>query len=378
MIDIHFGKGFLILSDQNGQVYPGWVGDNPPTYPELPEVDFVYQKCLASGMPSERIIDVMLKIFHRQRIIRAGFLSELYLVLGWIGAAGSGKSCGMAGTIIYDYLLAGIPVFSNMDIAVTVKYKKASKTFRTQDLDKASLLNIKDIDTMYRNCCLGVDELNLELSDARRSMSNKSLFFSYALQERRKRHIHFLHTEQSEMHADERVRFQTSLYIQTRDAAYQGGPPQPDELGRKSRWKVYDTSGIYNGEILDGRDPRLVIFEDDFHNTPFWHSFDTDQLQTGVIKPKPVLESDITVVESAGLMALKAQYARGREVVTKYASLGIERANCDELWLELGIENDRGAQTAIGNQLADFNVTKHRDGMGKTFYRFPPKSKIDV
>ncbi len=63
MIKLNIAKGFLIVTDENGQIYPGWLGDTVPIYPELPEPALVYQKCVDRGLSPERIIDVLCKAF---------------------------------------------------------------------------------------------------------------------------------------------------------------------------------------------------------------------------------------------------------------------------------------------------------------------------
>lgn len=354
MIKINICKGFLAITDENNQIYPGWVGDGPPDY-DLPEVDDVYQRCMSRNYSPERIIDNLLYIFHRQRIIRSGFLADLPLVLGLIGPAGGGKSCGGVGIAIFDYMLCGIPVISNMDIEVTVRYKQSEKVFRSLPLDKTKVLDIKHLAEMYKQCCLFVDEINIEYSEARRSMSNNNLKFNYVLQERRKRMLSMIHTEQSEMWADDRTRFSTSLYIKCRDAAYNDGLPQPGKLGRKSYWKIYDTSGVYNGDIVGDRDPRFIIAKPDFHNTPFWHAYDTGQLQ-GLEDENPEDQDDIRIKDGESLAALKGKYAHAKKIVEEVINLGFKEIEARDLWDLLGIQNDRSMQVKIGNELSGLGI----------------------
>jgi hypothetical protein len=377
MISLNIGKGYLIITDESGQLFPGWLTDEPPIYPELPEPSDFYQKCVSRGYSPEHIIDLMLFVFHRQRFIRGGFLYDRDIVVGLVGGRGGGKSCSGAAIAIWDFLLCGFPVFSNMNIEVTVRYKQASKVFRSTSLDRTSLLDTRTQDQMYRNCLIFVDEANIEMADAQRTMGNKALWFSYALQQARKRHICFIHTEQSEYHVTDRVRFQTNLYISCRDAAYQHGTPKPDELGRKSQWKVHDYSGILTGHSYDG-DP---VMEPIFHMTPFWHSYDTEQIQTGEVdlpdfKKK---KSDIEISESEGLAAKKEKYVEGASIVSYYSRKGRSvDVWTDSLWDLLGIApGDRARKTSIGMQLGAFGVTSHKGTGNRRFYRFPPLSEFD-
>ena len=377
MIKLNIAKGFMIITDENGQIYPGWLGDGPPDYPQLPEPALVYQKCLDRGLSPERTIEIMLYIFHRQRFLWGGFLYDQDLVLGFVGPRGGGKSCGGSAIAIWDKMLLGIPVFSNMDIAVTVRYKQASKVFKSISLDKTSLLDVRDQERMYRNCLIFVDEANIELAESQRTMGNRALWFSYALQQARKRHLSLIHTEQSEYHITERLRWQTNLFISCKDAAYRHGTPKPGEMGRKSFWRINDVSGIINGQIYN--DDRLVVCEGDFHMTPFWHSFDTEQIQTGETElPNPKKHSDISIAQGDGLKAKKTQYDDGAAIMNEYGKKG-ERTQvwCDVLWENLGKSDNKGEQIRIGNQLEDLNVTKHQSTGGRRFYLFPPLSDFD-
>lgn len=375
MIKLNIAKGFLIITDENGQIYPGWLGDGVPDYPQLPEPALVYQKCINRGLSPERTIEIMLYIFHRQRFIWGGFLHDQDLAVGLVGPRGGGKSCGGSAIAIWDFMLRGIPVFSNMDIAVTVKYKQASKVFKSISLDKTSLLDVRDQERMYRNCLIFVDEANIELAESQRTMSNRALWFSYALQQARKRHLSIIHTEQSEYHITERLRWQTNLFISCKDAAFQHGTPKPGEMGRKSFWRIHDVSGIINGQIYN--DDRLIVCEGNFHMTPFWHSFDTEQIQTGETDLPDFKKhrSGISITPGDGLKALKAQYADGVAIMNEYCKKGEEnQVWCDKLWENLGISDDKGEQTRIGGQLADLRVPKRRSTGDRRFYVFPPLS----
>lgn len=373
MIRLQIAKGFFIITDENGQVYPGWLGNDAPSYPTLEDPDFVYQKCMDRGYSPEHTIDIMLYIFHRQRFLRGDFLSDYDLNLGLVGPRGSGKSCGGSAIAIWDYLLCGKKVYSNMNIEVKVRFKEASKVFRSSDLDKTSLLDVRDQEQMYRNCLIFVDEANMAFAEAQRTLGNKALWFSYALQQARKRQLSLIHTEQSEYHVTERLRFQTNVYISCADAAYQYGIPKPGGLGRKSFWKVYDYSGVLTGRSFDGE----PVEEKTFHMTPFWHSFDSRQLQTGEAELPDYKKksSDIVIKEGASLAALKERYYEAGTILDNYGRKGEEtHVWCDELWKDLEIEGNRGDQTRIGQQLADLGVPKKRTTGGRYFYIIPPKS----
>lgn len=367
MIKINIHKGFLSITDEDGQTFPGWIGDDPPSYPDLPEVKDVYDRCMSRNYSPERIIDTLLYIFHRQRLIRGGFLSKLPLVVGFVGAAGSGKSVSEAAVGAFDYMLTGCPVVSNMDIEVTVRYRAASKTFRSQDLDKLGILDIKHLQNMYMNVAIILDEINIEHAEARRSMTNRNLAISYVLQERRKRGLNLLHSEPNEMWGDDRLRFSTGIYIKCRDGSYPD--PKPEDLGKKTIWKVYDLGAI-SGESLDDRDPRFVVGEFDFHSRPWWNCYDSWQIQ-GLEDE----DSDIKIKDTVKLAELKAKYADSRALLNQIVEAGLTEADSAYLWQMLGIEDDRSRQTIVGQQLADLGV-KNRLSNGRKIYLFP-KSRFN-
>lgn len=364
---IIIGKGYLVIVDNNGQAYPGWLDDRFINHPDLPEVEDVYQKCLSRNYPPEKIIDVLLYVFHHQHIIRSSFLCEMPLVIGFVGVAGSGKSCGAAAVAIYDYMLSGWPVVSNMNIEVTVRYKEASKVFKTINMDKASVLDIKRLEYFYQRCCLLVDEINIEVAEALRTASNRSLMFSYVLQERRKRMLNIIHTTQDEMWSTNRVRKATNLYIKAKDAAYLQGMPKPGTLGRKSHWRIFDPLGTISGIVYPPDDPRFCIWEGVFHNTPFWHSYDTFQVM-GIADQPPEADTDIKIKDGTILAQLKDKYREAREIINQCRDLGIKKIEASQLWQMFGI-TDHAKQSLLGRHFSILGVPKTRFNL-KTAYEF--------
>ncbi len=216
--------------------------------------------------------------------------------------------------------------------------------------------------------------------DALRAMSYENLMFSYLMQQLRKRHLNLIYTVQSEMWGDDRLRWQTSLFIKCSDAAYFGGMPKPGELGRKSRWTIYDLSGVIRGDTGSfydrSKDPltAATVFKGDFHNTPFWHSYDTEQLQVGHDYESPDTGGDISIKDTESLATLKEKYAEAQAVIDQVMEYDLGEVPCSNIWQILGIENDRSLQTKVGSQLQQLGVTKFYGPGNKNYYRFPPKS----
>ena len=114
--------------------------------------------------------------------------------------------------------------------------------------------------------------------------------------------------------------------------------------------------------------------------TPFWHSFDTEQIQSGETELPDFKKhtSDIEISESQGLTALKEKYADGTAIIDHYSKKGEwVQIWCDELWNIMGISEDSGEQTRIGEQLTALGVTRHQSTGGRRFYRIPPLSELD-
>lgn len=363
-INIH--QGYLTITDGvNGQHHPGWCDDRPNPK-RFDDIDEVYDECQRRGYSQERTIDVLLHIFHRQRMIHGDFLVMFPLVVGFIGGAGGGKSCGAAGLTIFDYLLAGWHVVSNMEIKVRVRYRDCSKVFRTENLDKIGVLDVRHLDNMYQNCLVFIDELNIEVGDSRRSMTNANLQLGAFLQSRRKRNVNVIWTSQSENWIDGRVRFGTDLYILCRDAAYEGGKPRARDIGRRSTWTIWDMSGRVTGRTRDVDDmfnktSRITPFREvEFLNTPFWNTYDSWQLQ-GIDRGESDAEPDIQVRDSAELRAAKDKYKIGRKVAAQLLEFGVLEIPKAQLWKQLNCEDDRALQTTIGRDFAAIGIPSKND-----------------
>lgn len=350
----------MIRDNETGQPFAGWL-DERPLNGHLPPIDYVYNQCQSRGYSPERTIDILLSIYHKQRMIRGGFLEDVPLVMGFIGPAGAGKSCGAAGVAIYDYLLAGMGVVSNMMISVTVKYRGASKTFESTDLDKIGVMNYRDITKMYRNVVLFMDEFNLEFGDVRTSMSKVNRAIAAMLQERRKRNVNILYTVQDESWVDKRVAFATDMMITCKDAAYDVGFPKKGQLGRKSHWRLHDMSGRITGEPMidedgDRRKTRYVLpyFEGEFNNRPFWNCYDSWLLQ-GLESDDPE-QDPINICDTEALRRKKDRYKVGRELAADLISRGVMQIRLSDLWEAIGA--DISMKTTIGRDFKAIGIKK--------------------
>lgn len=196
-------------------------------------------------------------------------LKNQSIIIGLIGPRGGGKSVGGARLTILDYMLAGYKVWSNMEIGFGFQVNGHIKELRSKSLNK---LELGELDTVYSNGLLFVDEVNAYIADARRSMSEESLAFSYILQQIRKRKLNIIWTAQSEAHCDERLRWQTDIYIVCNDVSV---VRRGCGIGELSHWKAYDAHGLVTGKL--NKNP--VFYEGVIWNKPWWNSFSTWKLQ---------------------------------------------------------------------------------------------------
>lgn len=211
----------------------------------------------------------------RNRFFNWGKLKKLSKCIGLIGPRGSCKSVAAAAIGILDGLVPGFKVISNMAIKWGVKLGDYIVGYASEDLDKAALLNF-DIDS---DVWIVVDEVNIEFSEARRSTTNRNLIFNKILQQLRKRKLNLIYTTQHEMWIDNRLRFQTDVFIKTRDICLQpGGIYLPYEFGEWAEWNIYDMAGILGkGSYADHGIKYAQGLR--FNARRWWNTFDTLEIQ---------------------------------------------------------------------------------------------------
>ncbi len=370
-------KGHFLVNF-NKTVEPLYV-DKHRDFKHLLEPDIWYEFCKRKGHSQEETIDTMLKMLHVRRIFSGDYLGDLDLCIALIGPRGSGKSVGMTGISILDGLLAGKRVVSNLPIAVRVVYRDCQKVFRTESLDAALMLDENEFNENYYDCLICVDEVNTYIADSQRTMTNQALTFSYILQQMRHRRLSFVFTTQSEGWNTNRVRFQTDFYIQCRDAAMFKGKPRKEDIGRHSQWRIHDMSGLQTGEVLqnDSRSYSVPPFaEKEFWNTPFWHAYDTQQMQK---REKYVSknrgngqgEFDEQMIREK---AMKYQAPTG--LIIAIRDIGLKRMQKDNLWEMLEITNNRSEQTKKGMELLDLGCIPCTVD-GKRGYEFPTTTVLN-
>ena len=110
------------------------------------------------------------------------------LIIGFIGDRGGGKSIGGSQVVTRDYLVRGEPCFSNIEIRPSFKIDDQLSSewigseygladggvanYSSQPLDIYKFLQFSD---EYSGGVIYIDEINIALADARRSMSYQNL-----------------------------------------------------------------------------------------------------------------------------------------------------------------------------------------------------------
>lgn len=268
-------------------------------------------------------------------------LRKRSLIVGYLGGRGSGKSVGAARTVILDYMLAGKQVWSNMEIGFNLLKNGKRIPMVSKPLDKLSLV---ELDKVYSNGLIYIDEVNL-LAEARRAMSQENLMFSYILQQLRKRRLTIIWSAQSELHCEDRLRFQTDIFIMCEDISIK---KKNCGIGELSLWKAHDFSGV-----VKGRTPRrsddAIFYQGVQWNKPFWNTYNTWQLQEVRVGTKQ--RENPLDAEAQGMAAKIAEYMRNN---------GIPKINKDRLWILFKVASHE-LRTRTGMFLPEHGIFKSYD-----------------
>lgn len=365
-------KGYFKVFD--GKTAYNLYVDEHRNFNHLHDPDDIYNRAVKAGLDEGQIIDLMLRFLHRRRLIKGDYLGEYPLCVTLIGPRGSGKSVGLTGIAVLDGLLAGRQVVSNMPIRIKVRYRDAEKIMESEELMPEMLLDVNDFLNNYYDCLICIDEVNKFMADSARSTMNQALYFSYDLQEMRKRKIDFILTTQVEGWQTDRTRSQVDFYIRCRDYAFLSGKPKKEDLGRKSRWEIFDMSGLITGEVMhaDRRTWAVPPYtEKIFWNVPFWNCYDSELLQTrkkyNLSDRKSTLEFD-----EEKLSSIENTYQVPFQVITRLMGVNVERVSKVQLWDILKITEDHGMQSRIGRVLNELGCKT----VNKKDYLIPPQAEM--
>lgn len=266
------------------------------------------------------------------------------LVIGYVGARGAGKSVNAARDVAINHMMRGKKVWSNMDIEFV--FREPGKNEVLLQTERFSKLKLKDLDEVYTDGCIYVDEINMEMAEARRAMGNENLTTNYIVQQLRKRRLNFIWSAQSEMHVDSRLRWQTDIFIKCIDKSKPNGPGELTEL------KCYDYSGVLLGKSPNSQ-KEAEFAKTTILNKPWWNIYNTWQLQ-GIDDEEETEENEE-----------RKEAAEIARQMFEYMKLEAPRIEPSKLWKMWKIK-DHKMKIYIGEQLRELGV--RRAGMGRAYY----------
>jgi len=265
---------------------------------------------------------------------------------------------GSAMTVV-DYLVPDYDVWSNMRIVWGLRLGDYIIGYSTKELDKAELLKLQVGSGM-----LFVDEVNLEFSEARRAMTNRNLTFNKLLQQLRKKTLNLIYTVQHEMWVDDRLRFQTDVFIRCQDILLKpGGLSLPYEFGTYCDWTIFDMSGyLGSGSYYDTGKPHSTKR---FYGRRWWNTFDTLEVQgedeETYGKSKQMGSPQFTKPDY--IIKEQDEFGFLREMFQDLQTQGLDIVRKEELWSVLGITK-LGDKQRFGNYITrdmKIKTTSSRD-----------------
>lgn len=263
------------------------------------------------------------------RLINWGRNTGLSKCIGLVGPRGSGKSLSASAMGVLDYLIPGYNVISNMNLQYAVNINGNIINYQSEKLDKMEFMRFD----IPNKTAVMVDEVNIEFSEGRRSMTNRNLIFNKIIQQLRKRKLNVIYTVQHEMWIDNRLRWQTDVFIKCQDVCMKpGGIYLPYDFGEFVSWKIYDMSGIFGrGVYADSETPLFDGLR--FAGKQWWNTYDTDEIQEG----DEGKYGKANVDESPYVQKKREEIADIQSKVLELHNDGIEAISSPELARILGV-----------------------------------------
>ncbi len=332
-------------------------------------INEVYGECMASGMSGEDTIDYLLDLYFPLKYFRVGSYKEMVMVLGFIGSRGSGKTCSAVAVAVCDFLLRGLPVWSNVPIEVKVIYKDAVKYYSSNPLSELDML---DLTTDYGSGCVVYDEINMEAAEATRFSSSANLAFSYALQQIRKRQLTLLWTCQGWNWVDNRLRWQSDYVIACREGMFEKNINTP-AMGHKSVWRVHDLSGIsgkfdFDYELKHHFISDFLTSKHLMYLRPWWGAYSTELLQgqeNYMSKYKVSMKEKASVASQTLGEPVKVDLPEVsntvgelvQAVIAEVSAGKMDTVYCNYVWGLLDTK-DRKIQSSVGKMFKDAGFKK--------------------
>lgn len=307
-------------------------------------------------------------IFRRQHLNRD-------VVIGLIGDRGDGKSIGGGIIAICDYMVQNEPCFSNLDVKASFRIDEEAAAkygmgagvvdFRSRELDMGRFLSF---DEEYCGGVFFVDEINVALADARRSMSNQNLWATDVGQQMRKLESALIYTSIHEMFVESRIRDMTDVFIVTRDLALTPeGLAAKRKPGTEFEWTIYPMSRKLTGERY--QDTKQTI-KARIRGREWWGSIDTLRRQDRQ-KYKMgagATDMEMSITENAEVMAARSKWGWLYEAILELHNQGYEKIHSRALWDYLRLKERGFNEGVVATELQDRGLVR------KLWDEKPPRS----
>ena len=288
------------------------------------------------------------------------------VVIGLIGDRGDGKSLGGGIIAICDYLVQNEPCFSNLAIsaafniseAIAAKYgvQGGVAEFHSQELDMPKFLRFA---SEYKGGVFYIDEINVALADARRSMSNQNIEATDVGQQLRKLQSALIYTSIHEMFVESRIRDMTDIFIKTMDTALTPqGLVAKKKPGLEFEWALYPMSRKLTGERY--QDTKQVL-KATIKGHRWWGAIDTLQRQDRKKYKVPIGETgeadmEMTLTESPAMVAAKSKWGWLYDAIKVLHDEGYTEIHSKELWEYLQLRERGISSGVVGDQLPYMGV----------------------
>lgn len=318
----------------------------------------------------EDIIQRMIRYYIPWRLFNFPEFEHEAIVIGLLGRRGAGKTASAVYMAIFDYLIRGKPVFSNVDIAVKVFYKAAAKLFTSNQWNGVDLLNLPGAEG---GVVIG-DEANISLGDSSRYSSGANLALTNDLQQIRKRNLNVIWSAQKFGTVDSRTHFQTDFFIEIEDC-YHLKKYKPFCKGDKCYWRCFDNaglSGLYDFEysLTHRYISQYPCWEGMHWIRPIWPAYDTYKEQSSDFvteykarKAEDTREKRIVMLEEAE--------SYERDIVEQILAQDRRKFYAEDLWGEIDANDTEKA--VIGRLLREHYHHK-REASGARRYYYEKKA----
>lgn len=299
--------------------------------------------------------------------------------IGIFGLPGGGKSTLMAFILMNEFMLQNELCWSNINIKYTFdisdeiaeRYgqKGGQATYKAQRLDMYKMFHM---DESYRDGVYGIDEINVNIADARKSQTNVNFYFDQVDQQLRKDRNGLVYTTIHEMWVDPRVRDITDIMIKCKDTARTpDGLASHKQEGVDIEFWVYPMTDYLNGRTYAETGEK--IGPNYFHSKDWWGIFDTFQKQaTGQKYARDIFKDTVPLEVGKNQVAIE-EYAKWGWLYDKIGVLkdqNIEEISSQELWpylepFPLGI-----SKSGTARQLASMGLKTKGSGNARSPYRY--------